>query len=49
MRRRIESSTAWSIARNEAPARGPLNLPYSPISPDVEGCMYVVSCDDSDS
>ena len=41
----LKRSTAWTIARNEA-ARGPLNLPYSPISPDVEGFGCVVSSDD---
>ena len=42
----LERSTAWAIARNEAAAREPLNLPYSPTSPDVEGCKCVVSSDD---
>ena len=49
MRRRqveLERSTAWAIARNEAAARGPLNLPYIPTSPDVGGCTCVVSSDD---
>ena len=50
---KLERATAWAIARNEAAARGPLNLPHSPTSPDVEGCRCVVSSDedifDSDS
>ena len=40
-----EHSTAWALAKNEAAARGPLNLPYNPASLDVEGCRCVVSCD----
>ena len=42
----LQRSTAWAIARNEALARVPLNLPYSTSSPDVEGCRCVVSSDD---
>ena len=42
----LEHSTAWVLARNDAAAREPLDLPYSPTSPDVEGCRYVVSSDD---
>ena len=36
MRRRqveLERSTVWAVARNEAAAREPLDLPYSPTSP----------------
>ena len=50
MRRRqveLDRSTAWAIPRNEAAARGLLNLPYSPISPEVRGCICMVSSDDS--
>ena len=49
MRRRQverERSTAWVIARNEAAARGPFNLPCSPTSPHVKVCMCVASFDD---
>ena len=44
MRRKVElgRSTAWEQGSSE----GPLNLPYCPTSPDVEGCRCVVSCDD---
>ena len=39
----LEGST---IASNEAAARGALNLPYSPTSPDVGVCTCVVLSDD---
>ena len=42
----LERSTARAIARNEAAARGPLHLPYSPTSPDMGGCTYVMSSED---
>ena len=48
MRRRLialERSRAWAIARNKAAVRGPLNLPFNPASPDMEGCRSVVSSD----
>ena len=47
-RRQIElnRSTASALAGNEAAAREPLDLPYSPTFFNVEGCRYVVSSDD---
>ena len=32
----LQHSTAWVLSRNEAARRLPLDLPYSPTSPDVE-------------
>ena len=41
MRRRqaeVEHSTAWTLAWNKAARRLPLDLPYSPTTPDVDNC-----------
>ena len=48
MRRRqieLDRSTAWALARNEAAARDPLDLPYSLTPPNEEDCRYVVFSD----
>ena len=42
----LERSTAWAIARGEAAAREPLDLPYSRTSPESGGCTCVMSSDD---
>ena len=42
----LERSTASAIARNEAAARGSLNLPYSPTFPGTGACTCGMSSDD---
>ena len=42
----LERSNAWTIARNEAGSRAPLDLPYSPTSPGAGACTCVMSSDD---